>query len=139
VFDDYRRRLNRGLAAHQREDLTQLAVLEAMEEVFRQALGVVRDLPFDMGVVAVERGRTALTPEIQRPFGDLMQTLMDDVIAFNQTSCALSNFPAEHRLSKDYVQAILRDIAAAWQEFSLAANRMLLDKSTAKHSQEKIG
>jgi monoamine oxidase len=58
-----------------------------------------------------------------------MQGLLDDVIAFNRTSCALSNFPDEHHLSKDYVQTILRDIAAAWQEFSLSANRLLLAKA----------
>lgn len=139
LFDDYRRRLNRALAVQQRESLTQLAVLGAMEELFQRALRMVDDLPFDMSVVAVERGRTALTPEIQTPFGDLMQTLIDDVIAFNQTSCALSNFPREHRLSKDYVQAILRDIAAAWQEFSLSANRLLLEKSRAERAQEEIG
>jgi monoamine oxidase len=32
-------------------------------------------------------------------------------------------------LSKEYVQTILRDIAAAWQEFSLSANRLLLAKA----------
>lgn len=139
VFDDYRRRLNRGLATQQRESLTQLAVLGAMEEAFQRALQLLDDLPFDMSNVAVERGRTALTPEIQKPFGDLMQTLMDDVVAFNQTSCALSNFPGEHRLAKEYVQAILRDIAAAWKEFSLSANRLLLEKSRSERAQEEIG
>ena len=59
-----------------------------------------------------------------------MQSLLDDVVAFNRTSCALSNFPDEHQLSKEYMQTILRDIAAAWQEFSLSANRLLLAKET---------
>jgi monoamine oxidase len=92
-------------------------------------------LAFDMSGVAVERGRSALTPDVQKPFRDFMQSLMDDVIAFNRTSCALSNFPDEHQLSKEYVQTILRDIAAAWQEFSLSANRLLLAKAeTARDS-----
>jgi monoamine oxidase len=33
------------------------------------------------------------------------------------------------------MQTILRDIAAAWQEFSLAANRVLLSKAAGSHSQ----
>jgi monoamine oxidase len=139
VFEDYRRRLNRALAAQERENITQLAALGAMEEVFQRALHAIDGLSFDMSNVSVERGRIALTPEIQRPFGDLMQTLIDDVTAFNQTSCALSNFPSEHRLSKDYVQAILRDVAAAWQEFSLSANGLLLEKKRAQRAQEEIG
>lgn len=32
-------------------------------------------------------------------------------------------------LARDYLQTMLRDIAAAWQEFSLAANRLLLAKA----------
>ena len=68
-----------------------------------------------------------------------MQALVDDVIAFNQTSCALSNFPSEHKLSREYLQAIMQDIAAAWREFSLSANGLLLEKMRQVGAQEKIG
>ncbi|GLH81174.1 hypothetical protein SSBR45G_60830 [Bradyrhizobium sp. SSBR45G] len=135
AFDDYRQRLNRSLATQQREQLTQLAVLGAMEQVFAAALQVLDALTLDLRDVAVERGRSALMPEIQKPFRDVMQSLLDDAVAFNRTSCALSNFPFEHKPSKDYVQTILRDIAAAWQEFSLAANRLLLAKAEATRRQ----
>jgi len=132
AFDGYRHRLNRSLAAQQREQLTQRAVLESMEDVFDEALALLDSLDFDIGAVAVERGRSALTPGVQQPFGDLMRSVLDDVVAFNRTSCALSNFPDEHHLSRDYLQVIHRDIAAAWLEFSLAANRLLLAKAAAR-------
>ena len=122
-------RLARSLATQQRDQLTQRAVLESVEEVYRSALLTLEALPFDMTTVPIERGRSALTPDVQRPFRDFMQSLLDDVVAFNRTSCALSNFPDEHHLSKEYTQTILRDIAAAWQEFSLSANRLLLAKA----------
>lgn len=129
AFDDYYHRVHRGLSSQQREQLTQKAMLAAIEEVYSQALGLLESLPFDAGKVPVERGRSALTPEVQKPFGDFMQKLLDDVIAFNRTSCALSNFPDEHNLSKEYVQTILRDVAAAWKAFSLSANELLLAKA----------
>ncbi len=132
AFDGYRHRLNRSLATQQREQLTQRAVLESMEEVFDEALAVLDSLDFDIGAVTVERGRSSLTPGVQQPFGDLMRSVLDDVVAFNRTSCALSNFPDEHHLSRDYLQVIHRDIAAAWLEFSLAANRLLLAKADAR-------
>ena len=69
---------------------------------------------------------------------DFGEQVPDDVVAFNRTSCALSNFPDEHHLSKEYHQVILRDIAAAWLEFSLAANRLLLAKADA-HTLAVIG
>lgn len=129
AFDLYRQFLNSDLAAQQRSQLTQRAALKSIEEVYRRALDILGSLDFDTSAVAVERGRSALTPKVQEAFRDFLQSVLDDVIGFNRTSCALSNFPDEHRLSEDYLQTILRDIAAAWQEFSLAANRLLLDKA----------
>lgn len=131
TFDDYRNRLTRSLAHQQDDQLTQRGLLESMEDTFDRALDYLEELEFDMAAATVERGRSSLIPELQRPFGALMQTVMDDVIAFNRTSCALSNFPDEHHLSKEYKQVILRDIAAAWQEFLLSANRLLLAKAAA--------
>jgi monoamine oxidase len=131
AFDRYYRRLNRSLADQQKVQLTQRAILASVEEVYGNALDVLDGLTFDMRGVSVERGRSALMPDVQKPFRDFTQSLLDDVIAFNRTSCALSNFPDEHQPSKEYVQAILRDIAAAWQEFSLSANRLLLAKADA--------
>jgi monoamine oxidase len=106
-----------------------------MEEVFDRALAVLDTLDFDMDTVTVERGRSSLIPDVQQPFGELMRSALDDVVAFNRTSCALSNFPDEHRLSKEYTQVILRDIAAAWLEFSLSANRLLLGKAETARNQ----
>lgn len=131
TFDDYRNRLTRSLAHQQDDQLTQRGLLESMEDTFDRALDYLEELEFDMAAATVERGRSSLIPELQRPFGALMQTVMDDVIAFNRTSCALSNFKHEHHLSKEYKQVILRDIAAAWQEFLLSANRLLLAKADA--------
>jgi monoamine oxidase len=132
AFDGYRHRLNHNLADQQREQLTQRALLESMEELFDNALKMLDGLQFEISSTAVERGRSPLTPGVQQPFGILMQSVFDDVIAFNRTSCALSNFPDEHHMSREYRQVILRDIAAAWLEFSLSANRLLVAKANVR-------
>ena len=129
LFDDYRRRLIASLAGQNNDQLTQVAMLGAAEAFFAQALKTLGALPFDGTGVAVEKGCSALTPLAQKPFGDFLRQFFDDVVAFNQTSCALSNFPEEHHLAKEYRQVIMRDLAAAWTEFSLAVNRLLLAKS----------
>jgi monoamine oxidase len=135
VFDDYRKRLNAALSTQQRDQLTQIATLGAVEAFLAEALEQLRGLQFDAAGVHVEKGRSALTPEVQKPFGDFLRDFFEEVAAFNGTSCALSNFPDEAHWPRDYKQAILRDCAAAWTEFSLAANRMLLEKAqeTAKN------
>jgi monoamine oxidase len=131
LFDDYRRRLNASLATQAREQITQRAMLGAAEGLFAEALAKLETLSFDPRGVAVEKGRSALTPLAQRPFGDVLKQLFDDVAVFNGTSCALSNFPDEHKLPKDYQQAIMRDIAAAWAEFSRDLNGLLLGQGAA--------
>ncbi len=132
AFDEYRRRLNASLAAQNKTQLTQMAMLATAEEIFARALEKLEALPFDLGGVAVEQGRCALTPLAQKPFGDFLRQFHDNVVAFNRTSCALSNFPDEHHLAKEYQQAIFRDLAAAWTEFSLSANRLLLAKGESR-------
>jgi monoamine oxidase len=126
AFDRYRALLNRRLAAQERDQLTQRALLEAVEQTFEKALLFLGGLAFD--AAEVERGRSSLMPEVQAPFGEFLRVLIDDVVAFNRTSCALSNFPDEHKLSKLYRETILRDIAAAWKEFCLAANSILVSR-----------
>jgi len=128
VFDSYRQRLKRSLMAENREQLTQRAMLGAVEELLDSALAVLDNLDFDS--IAVEGGRSALIPAIQTPFQPFLQGFMDDVLAFNRTSCALSNFPYESQLSADYRRVILADVAAAWKDFSLAANRRMLARET---------
>lgn len=129
ALDLYRAILNKTMAGQVKEQLTQLSVIGAMEEIYGRSLDELRRLDLDMAGVPVENGRSALMGEVQAPFRDLMQSFMDDVVAFNRTSCALSNFPFEHKVSREYMQTILRDVAACWRDFCLAANRLLLAKA----------
>ncbi|CAN2532272.1 hypothetical+protein [Methylocapsa aurea] len=131
TFASYRQRLNFGLSNGQREQITQRAMLGAMEAVLKEAIAVLEGLPFDHSVVSVDKGRSDLTPLAQKAFDGFIQELLDGVIDYNRTSCALSNFPEEHKPSKDYLNVTLLDIAAAWKEFSLDANQILLDKRLA--------
>jgi monoamine oxidase len=122
----YQRRIIARLARQERDRLTQLALVETVEAVFAAALDQLSGMTFDRRSLPVERGRSALTPLIQAPFRALLDGLVEDVLRFNGGSCALSNFPGEHRPAPDYIQTIMRDIAAAWAEFSIAANALLL-------------
>jgi monoamine oxidase len=130
AFEGYRQRINRSLSGQDHDQLAQRAMLGAMEKVFSEALAELDTLTFDTSDLAIERGRSALTPRVQAAFQGFIQNLLDEVVAFNRASCALSNFPDEHQFSKEYEQAILRDIAAAWREFSLSANALLLKAAT---------
>jgi monoamine oxidase len=131
VLELYKRHLNKLLASPDKEIVTQRAMVLTVEQVFSGALLKLEELNFDMKNVPVENGRSALTPELLNAFNEFLKTLIDTVPEYNRTSCALSNFPGEDKMSKDYFQAIMLDIAAAWKEFCLPVNALMLAKSPA--------
>lgn len=127
----YRSHLTRLLATQHYGELTQRALLATAEQTYSEALAWLGEaLPALPGTPVVE-GRSELTPLVLAPFSGWSKQLVEQARAFNGTSCALSNFPHEHQPDGDYVQAMARDLMAAWQEFALEANDLLLVKSAA--------
>ena len=123
----YRQGLTRALSAQLGEQLTQRVVLEVVEDFYREALRKLAELPFETRGVSVEKGRSALTQRVLQPFLGFSDTLLSEAVTHNATSCAISNFPAEHDPDAAYLQSIRRDLAAAWCEFALSVNDAMLD------------
>ena len=131
AIDRYRQHLQRYLAAQTKEQITQRALLDCMEQAYSEALDQLGALPFDTSGVGVQRGRSDLTPGVLAAFDGFNSALLDAVVQFNRGSCALSNFPDEHKPAQDYMDTIARDLAAAWREFALNVNSVLLRKGKA--------
>lgn len=127
VFERYRRHLNQKLASQLRDQITQRAVLGTMEQIYSEALAVIQDLPFDPAPAA----GAELTHQVLSPFVGFNKALLDQVLAFNRTSCALSNFPDEHVVSPEYLETIARDLAAAWREFAFGVDAQLGSRAPA--------
>jgi monoamine oxidase len=125
----YRTRLHQALSRQDDVQLTQKAVLGALESLYEDALAQLDALPLAVPAQPDASGRAELTPQVLAPFKGLADELLTDAVRFNNTSCALSNFPYEHKPPRDYVQTIRRDLAATWQAFALAANERLLAKA----------
>ncbi len=53
---------------------------------------------------------------------------MEAAIEFNRGSCAISNFPQEQVIDEEYLNVIQRDLSAAWRDFALSVNDVLLAK-----------
>lgn len=125
----YRAQVHEALSLQRGAQLTQRALLGALEALYADALAELRRLPLATAGLPVEAGRHALTPRVLKPFLGLADELLDEAVRFNRTSCALSNFPNEHQPGEQYVKAIRRDLAAAWQDFALRVNEQLRERA----------
>lgn len=130
----YRAQLVRLLSAQQHEQLTQRALLAAADQTYSEALALLDSFAPWRGAVHTAQGRHALTPVLLKAFDGWNKALLDDALAHNATSCALSNFPQDHRPDADLLRAITRDLAAAWREFALELNARLVVVPVAREA-----
>lgn len=122
----YRQQLVRLLSAQQHEQLTQRALLAAADQTYSEALAQLDAFAPWAGSAHTEQGRHVLTPSLLKAFDGWNKALLDEALAHNGTSCALSNFPQDHRPDAELLRAITRDLAAAWREFALELNARLV-------------
>ena len=124
----YRSHLIRLLSSQQVAQLTQRALLATADQVYSEALARLDDLmpALVTASATVVHSRHALTAVLLVSFEGWNKGLLDAALDFNRTSCALSNFPQEHRPDAGLLRAITLDLAAAWREFAVEINARLL-------------
>ncbi|WP_394787626.1 flavin monoamine oxidase family protein, partial [Rhodoferax sp.] len=124
----YRQHLTRQLSLQNSVLLTQRALLATADQVYSESLARLDHLlpALDAASADATEGRHALTAALLAPFEGWNKGLLLEALRFNGTSCALSNFPAEHQPDPDMVKAITLDLGAAWREFALELNTRLL-------------
>ena len=127
AFGRYRASLHKHLTAQHREHLTQRAILDVAEALFQDALEKIYEQPFDSRGVNVERGWSALSLRVLAPFEGFCESLLDEALRFNRSSCAISNFADEHVPSAEYHAEIRRELASAWRGFALTVNDLLVE------------
>ena len=125
----YRQNLTRLLTGQQAQQVTQHALLATVERIYSEMLAALDGLLPALGVGnagPVVAGRHALTSRLLASFEGWNRELLSSALAFNNTSCALSNFPDQHRPDAALQRVIALDLAAAWREFALALNARLV-------------
>jgi monoamine oxidase len=126
ILSRYRSHLNRNMASQVKKQLTQHALLDTIAHIYDEALQKLDSLPLNTHDVAVDQGRSALTPVVLAQFNGINQDLVEAALEFNRSSCAISNFPNEHEPTPDYQEAIRLELLAAWREFAISVNNTLL-------------
>lgn len=125
----YEQLLAQDLSRQQWDGCFQRNMLAVLEHTYDEALAFVQTLPFDSAASPVNKGLSDLTKQTLRAFDGFVDEFLLFVVDKHRTSCALSNFPDEHKPDKAYVNEVKRGIAGLWQNFALTVNAYFLENA----------
>ena len=123
----YEQLLAKDLSQQQWDGCFQRNVLIILAQVYDEALVYLKTLPFDSTASPVNLGLSDLSKQALTAFDGFVDEFSLFVVDKHRTSCALSNFPGEHKPDKTYVKEVMRDIAGLWQNFALEVNTFFLE------------
>lgn len=123
----YQQLLAQDLSRQQWDGCFQRNVLTVLGQAYDEALAYLKTLPFDSTVVPVKLGLSDLSKQALTVFDGFVDEFLLFVVDKHRTSCALSNFPGEHKPDKAYINEVRRDVAGLWQNFALAVNVFVLE------------
>jgi len=123
----YAKRLADDLSRQQWQGCFQRNVLLVLEEFYANALCHLQSIPLNANQQKIHNGMSDLTLQALAAFQGFIDEFLLFVVDKHRISCALSNFPDEHKPDKEYVNAVKRDIAQLWQQFALNVNNHFLD------------
>jgi monoamine oxidase len=123
----YEQLLTQDLSRRQSHGCFQRNVQAVLAQAYDEALAFIKTLPFDSSASPVNQGLSDLTIQALGAFDGFVDDFLLFVVDKHRTSCALSNFPDEHKPDKSYVNKVMREIAGLWKNFALAVNTYFLE------------
>lgn len=123
----YLQLLAQDLSQQQWNGCFQRNVLIVVERFYDEALAYAETLPFDSSASSVNHGLADLTKQALQAFDGFVDEFLLFVVDKHRTSCALSNFPDEHKPDKAYVNEVRHGIAELWQNFAININDHFLE------------
>ena len=110
---EYDRQVNRDLSRQNSEGLLKRNLVDVMQRGYASALEKLSQLETEHGTV----DSSARTGAVLEPLEGAAEELIEYAVQKHRTSCALSNFPAEHRPSAAYIGEVLQAVTLQWQDF----------------------
>lgn len=113
----YDRGVNKDLSQQNWQDLLKRNVTWVLKQGYKDALSHLQSMTFAPQGVSAEKDDSPLSVQALKPLDGLIDELMQYALQKHRTSCALSNFPDEHKPSQDYIADVLQQADKDWQEF----------------------
>lgn len=117
---NYQRGINKDLSAHNSESLFARQVNNLIDALLHQSSELLTAMVEENTpeyAAAEQQQKSQLWRESKSATAKQKDTLVEYAYDFNRSSCALSNFPAEHLPSSVYVSEVLIQVEQKWQSW----------------------
>lgn len=121
----YDRSVNKDLSRQNWRDLFIRNVTAVLNEAYAESLAQLQRESFDFGEVETENGFSNTLVQALKPFDGFVEELIQYALQKHRTSCALSNFPDEHKPSEEYIDKVILQTTKDWQTFVLQVNTIV--------------
>lgn len=121
----YDRSVNKDLSQQNSQDLFGRNVSVVLQQVYQQALMELRRLSFPESDLESADGREEFATQLLKPFDGMIEELIQYALQKHRSSCALSNFPAEHNPSPEYLERVIAAASREWSLFAAQVDNLL--------------
>ncbi|WP_455220758.1 hypothetical protein [Kaarinaea lacus] len=120
----YDRNINKDLSSQNWNDLFKRNVVAVLQQAYQDSLLQLQkaSVPPDK---MQQQGFSALAIQALQAFDGMIDDMLQYALQKHRTSCALSNFPEEHRPSDDYIVEVIQETNRDWQLFAAQVNHLL--------------
>lgn len=119
---EYDRGINRDLAKQNSQDLMKRNLPAVLTQLYSDALKQLQQQQF---TIESDADAQSLYDQYLKPFDGMIDELMQYVLQHHRSSCALSNFPAEHNPDVAYIIEVLSLAEQAFAGFKQQVGKLL--------------
>ena len=126
----YDRNTNIDLSCQNWQGLFKRNVISVLQQAYNDSLIKLRAASLSPEKAESQHQFSSLAILALKPFEGIVDDMMQYALQKHRTSCALSNFPDEHRPSAEYIAEVTQETDQDWRAFVSEVNRLLTVSST---------
>ena len=96
-----------------------------LQTVYSESLPRLRACSVDVSEVETENVFSQSAISLLTLYDGIVEELLQYALKKHNTSCALSNFPDEHKPSKTYITEVIEEAGKDWENFAMQVNDIL--------------
>jgi len=127
----YDRNIVRDLSSQNTEKLLYRNTIAVLNSIYDESIAVIHSLTSDDSSKIASADLPEFIAGVLMVHEGIVNELLEYAINKHRTSCALSNFPGEHKPSREYFNEVYEVAAKGWDSFSLQVNQLVSDYASS--------